>query len=478
MDGSNAYVETGQRRGSRIFHSGDGFYYRADNCPERFSTVYLRCIGRYRQRCFGRAILTVDNELVPTAQHCHPPDPNYAMELQLRHNILERCRARGYHPYRLILQEERAAFPLEVRARITMPRIRTSMRNARMERYPNIPATLLDLGDLLRDPQYESICSTIDGNDNIFGNQVTATDGSVSIIFASDRMLRFMARVRIIFCDGTFCNPSLPETSQVFNILTSWGWQIIPLVTCLMERRTIPAYQAIFQELKTLSPEFRPERSMTDYELALLGAIEAEFPGIDVIGCLFHFVAAVIKYAKDELGMAAFIRDNPAVKRIIQLCCAIPLAPPQYLRAALGVISEEARATIYFDDLLPFFWYLWNTWLTGRRYESLSVSGCEHRTNNICESYNRLLSSQLGPHHPNIYRFIEVLAKSEDNALTDIWTLFGGHQGSRPRRSSALANDSRIQNWTSHLNNGLITIRDFIHNVSPSVHGLVADFLQ
>lgn len=96
-----------------------------------------------------------------------------------------------------------------------MPRMRTSMRNARTERYPNIPGTLSELGNILQDPQYEAISRTVDGSGTIFGNQVTATDGAVSILFASERMLRFMSRVKLIFSDGTFCTPSLPVTSQV-----------------------------------------------------------------------------------------------------------------------------------------------------------------------------------------------------------------------------------------------------------------------
>lgn len=62
--------------------------------------------------------------------------------------------------------------------------------------------------------------------------------------------------------------------------------------------------------------------------------------------------------------------------------------------------------------------------------------------------------------------------------FTDIWTLFYGLQASRSRRSSALANDARIKIWTSDLNEGFISIRDFIHNVSPSIHGVVEDCLR
>lgn len=112
-----------------------------------------------------------------------------------------------------------SSFPYQVQARVTMPRMRTSMRNARIERYPNIPESLNELGDLLRNPLYASISSTIDGSGNIYGNHVTATDGTVSIIFASERMLQFVARVNIMFSDGTFTTPSLPQTSQV-NIQT------------------------------------------------------------------------------------------------------------------------------------------------------------------------------------------------------------------------------------------------------------------
>lgn len=109
MDRANAYVEAGQRTGTRIFHADDGFYYYADNNPERHRTVYLRCFRRYLMGCRGRAILTEGNELDQTAEHCHLPDPLRALELQLRRNILVRCRRREYHPYHTILEEERSA---------------------------------------------------------------------------------------------------------------------------------------------------------------------------------------------------------------------------------------------------------------------------------------------------------------------------------------------------------------------------------
>lgn len=61
-----------------------------------------------------------------------------------------------------------------------------------------------------------------------------------------------------------------------------------------MERRTTPAYQAVFQRLKLLSPYFDPQIVMNDYELGLLRALRAEFPNAESDGCLFHFVAVSV----------------------------------------------------------------------------------------------------------------------------------------------------------------------------------------
>ncbi|XP_034232470.1 uncharacterized protein LOC117640240 [Thrips palmi] len=239
-----------------------------------------------------------------------------------------------------------------------------------------------------------------------------------------------------------------------------------------MERRTRPAYQAVFQRLKLLSPFFDPESVMSDYELALMGALRIEFPNADSDGCLFHFVVSSVKHAKYELGLVIMIRENPVVRRIVQLCCGIPLAPPQMMRDALRAIAAEARLTLFYDDLIPYFDYLWYTWLSGPRYESLSVCGSVHRTNNACESFNHVLGSELGEHHVNVYRFLECLSNIEDTAQTDILTLYEGRNPGRPRKTSSLANDARIQLWTRNLLDGYITIREFIHCVSPTLHGL------
>lgn len=96
--------------------------------------------------------------------------------------------------------------------------MKSAVNRARSAMYPAIPLTLYDLGLLLTNGQHPILTNTIDGTDNIF-NGVVNGNGFTSIIFMSRRMRRFMRRVRMVFCDGTFSSrPNEPNSGQVLQL--------------------------------------------------------------------------------------------------------------------------------------------------------------------------------------------------------------------------------------------------------------------
>lgn len=104
-------------------------------------------------------------------------------------------------------------------ARLTPERMRPTIHRARNRLYPGVPVSLYNLGHLLAQPQHENITNTIDGADNIFDSAVNGPNGRSSIIFASRRMKRFMRRVQMVFCDGTFgSRPNIPPSAQVLQL--------------------------------------------------------------------------------------------------------------------------------------------------------------------------------------------------------------------------------------------------------------------
>jgi len=78
---------------------------------------------------------------------------------------------------------------LEARSRMTVARMRTTMREERLGCFPDIPATLFHLGLALSQPEYANVTATIDGQDNIFaGTCGDFAAGTLSIVFMSQRL--------------------------------------------------------------------------------------------------------------------------------------------------------------------------------------------------------------------------------------------------------------------------------------------------
>lgn len=97
------------------------------------------------------------------------------------------------------------------------------MRNARMSRFPPLPANLTELTEILLNPQYRVLTLTDDGLDNIYAGSVDDIDGNHHILFMSQRMIQRARTFSSLHSDGTFRSvPSSKEfASQVryFEIL-------------------------------------------------------------------------------------------------------------------------------------------------------------------------------------------------------------------------------------------------------------------
>lgn len=107
----------------------------------------------------------------------------------------------------------------EVRIRIFVGRMRTSMRNARLANYPFVPDDVRALSMILMNPQYQVITMTEDGNDNFYAGSVTDAEGGHHVLFISQRMLQTARNMRVLHGDGTFkTTPAGLNIEQVWNI--------------------------------------------------------------------------------------------------------------------------------------------------------------------------------------------------------------------------------------------------------------------
>lgn len=77
--------------------------------------------------------------------------------------------------------------------------------------------------------------------------------------------------------------------ANVMMIDTSFVYQVIPLVWCLMESKSESAYTAVLLQLRARLRRWNFRTAVSDYEDAIINAVEAVF-GIDIQGCYFHYV--------------------------------------------------------------------------------------------------------------------------------------------------------------------------------------------
>ncbi|KAK3931470.1 FLYWCH-type zinc finger-containing protein 1, partial [Frankliniella fusca] len=298
----NLIQEKGFKDDTFFYHLGDnGHAYHYNSAYK--NSIYFKCMKYDQLQCKGRAILKDKGAaFIHTKPHNHPPNPDLVQERAIHRAILKDCRELKWVSYRQILDTHRSdrRYRRRVRARMTMPRLRSSMRKARLDTYPEIPPTLEELTIELMDDSNGHIIHT-EGDDSIYAGSVTASDGSHHLIFMSNEQKWLLGEVRVIHADGTFkSRPASPASSQLFCIVTTWEtypsqkWMVestsnqrrlvIPLCWVLMERRTLAAYRAVFSFLRDQT-NLNPRKIITDFEYSQQRAWRLEFPGAEIQGC-------------------------------------------------------------------------------------------------------------------------------------------------------------------------------------------------
>ncbi|KAK3915241.1 Elongation factor G [Frankliniella fusca] len=310
--------------------------------------------------------------------------------------------------------------PRDVSSRVSLLSMRPSMVRVQAEHRPNIPHTFEELDEAFR-------------NHQDLGRRV------------------FVGEIRYLFGDATYyCRPNHPDSMQSYTLVTVRDNHIVPLLYALIESRTQTAYQDLFSAVRRIIPELDPDFVITDFEAAQQNAVVGIFPRARLTDCLFHFARAVCRNVR-LLGLHALVRDNENARRVVRLCLAIPLAPPNRLIEALNAVVVEARRLNLHNQMSDLFNYLRATLIEGVGEHILSVFGVRHRTNNVAEAHHRNLNARV-VRRPDIWRFIDLVREMEDIAWRDIGRLESGLAPSGARRVSSLLSDAREvgQNLSRH----------------------------
>ena len=170
-----------------------------------------------------------------------------------------------------------------------------------------------------------------------------------------------------------------------------------------MGQRLVGNYTHIFQDLKRkifelTANQWQPRLFISDFETAIRTALHAEFPGVTVHGCYYHFCAAVWKKARElnitGPGSRALLGQHwPAIQTFIRKLMSMAFLPLAVVRNNFTVIctdQENTRLAMQHRELRECIRYFGQNWVNPGRVAApatwnVYVLNMDMRSNNHVE---------------------------------------------------------------------------------------------
>ena len=167
-----------------------------------------------------------------------------------------------------------------------------------------------------------------------------------SLIMATEACLRLLGENSSWFMDGTFkVAPRLFR--QLFTIHIMIAGKVIPCVYGLMALKSEMSYKWIFREIKDHVdqqhlPPLQLVTTMTDFERAMMDAVDEEFPAAQSRGCLFHYTQALWRKIQG-LGLQVTYNEGGELQECCRQLMALPFLPVEEIPNALGWLIDIAQ---------------------------------------------------------------------------------------------------------------------------------------
>ncbi|XP_074103717.1 uncharacterized protein LOC141530492 isoform X1 [Cotesia typhae] len=452
----------GQRlRTLRFLH--DGHMYHHDARYNNGDEDYVCSLRTSRiSRCPVIASVHDDGEVEVVGIHTHGQRFS-AEELRKQEMVteLKRRAVASNEPPNEILNAVSREF-IDIADIINPVSARAIINRERIQLRPPMPQTVHHVGPML--DRYLQAAE-------IYRGEIQASDGSIAIVFGSQRMLERLNEAVELFVDGTFqAVPDQPRFMQLLIIHCRKLDMGLPALFILCEKRTTAIYEKIWEYILDRSPEMENNLKYVsgDFEKAAISAVRNKMRWVIFRGCWFHFTRAVTRRWRR-------LRLIRAPEAVLHLTWVLPLVPAYLFQEAFEVIRTEARVIERDHPRIMFFiTYIETYWLP--QAARVSTRNSPIRTNNVAEAFNRQLVTRLGGAHLNLFLFIERLNSIIRDEEIKWRRLDQGHDLAAERRAYQASVDSRIRNYQIALDNGRFTVAEFLRTVGlQRVHVAVAD---
>lgn len=410
------------------------------------TTVFWRC--SHYKTCPATVITSTEDDSVKKVGRDHNHQPDQAqIEVSKRTAALkEAVKANTQVPVKRLYSEAFSAADNDdgdfLRSRPTFQSVRSTLYNQRRKTLPPFPRRIQEVmleGSWAESARGQPFLLADDGTEQKI------------LVFSTDQNLEILSASEHVFLDGTF-KVAPPFFKQMYTLHVHYLGQMIPVVFALLPCKTQEVYIRLFGIISRLCHDrrlpFHPRQIQTDFEMAAICAIRISFPLADIRGCFFHYTQAIWRKVQ-TLGLAGAYRESPEVKTFVRRLAVLPLVPLQELDnvwmdvhgmapAEVPGVSElcDYMVSTWVDDTNSMFQReLWN------HFQTLLEAGI--RTNNHVEAFHSAFNRNFHTAHPNVYTFVTVLKKRQDETETIITSLDAGN-APPPRKRQRRIKEDRV----------------------------------
>lgn len=428
----------GTKKGTFIYVDHDSYSFSTYKTVSK--TVYLKCRTK---GCPVRASFVQENdEMTQVKQnkiHNHVQDADIVEKIKLRNFLLQKSETTN-NSFALIFEEGVRMYPKAAKETGNLDYYKSCMQRARSRAIPFTPKNLEQMRDVLESDTGLKYREDLDYPPHkFFDGLYFAGDGSKILIFVSHRVIETVKRkdAFIIQSDATY--KILPHTDDMYQIFTvSYQYQrrVYPILYAIMERKTEEAYIKVFNVLKEQLNGSKIEVSMSDYEAAVINAVQKVFPEVEAKGCFFHYSKAVVKKAR-KLGLFNAADDTNTIRCAIKYAASLALLPRKFIVDGMALVEDKLNDTL---ESRKFMRYMRRQWLK----KDISVYKDKVRTNNACESMHRRFITVVGKPHPTVFNFIRFIQEFENHAAIELSRDINSISLPKNRRKQYIQDDERI----------------------------------
>ena len=426
--------------------------------------IFWRCS---KSRTCSGTLTTLNGEIISNRadQHSHPADDSEISACKTLETIKTTIRE-SIDPVPSIYQRSM----IEISARYdrdaiaahfpSFPTIKSALYRIRRQRLPPLPQSRSEVhfhGEWAR---------TYNGSQFLIAEQ--GGDEDKIIIFTTTDNMRYLSEVERIYMDGTFQTcPSL--FYQIFTIHAFKSGKQFPLVYCLLPGKSrsiyLKALELLILKARQLGYNINPNEILTDFEIAIIQAIQLIFPSTTVKGCYFHFTQAINRKI-NTMGLQTLYKQDAVMNQFIRKTAALAFIPADLVFFGWNMVKTMAPIR---PEIHEFLNYFEDTWLVGQfppvLWNVFNQDAHNPRTNNHVEGWHNKLKRIARKAHPNIYEIVTIFKQEQAFTEVSIAQLASGAT-LRKRANKSVQKDNRIQKLKEDFVANLITLGEYLQGLS------------